>query len=243
MNWKAKKIKEGKYRKYKQSNNATTTTAPPAPIPSDGQVDINALRQQMANLAQLCKAAVSKKRILIDSGCNTTIIASKDHSDDNILYRDYLESIATANGQLIPIIEQGSILIATANGQLIPIIEQGSILIATANGQLIPIIGQGSILTMPADYVPTFVDSLISVSQVTKLRNSCVIFFKDIALTIFLRPSIITLLNQTNSIAVDNNLLLCTAALTTDNLYAVNDPIIDNKLSPLLANATYYQTA
>jgi hypothetical protein len=36
-------------------------------------------------------------------GCNTTIIASFDHSDDTILYRDYKESIATANGQLTPL--------------------------------------------------------------------------------------------------------------------------------------------
>ena len=61
---------------------------------------MTALMTQMANF---CKAAVSK-RLLIDSGCNTTIIDSSDHSDDTILYRDYKESIATANGQLIPII-------------------------------------------------------------------------------------------------------------------------------------------
>ncbi len=95
---------------------------------------MTALMTQMANF---CKAAVSK-HLLIDSGCNTTIIASTNHSDDNILYRDYKESIATANGQLIPII------------------------------------GQGSILNVPTDYLPTFVDSLDSVSQVTKLHNSCV---------------------------------------------------------------------
>jgi hypothetical protein len=53
--------------------------------------------------------------------------------------------------------------------------------------------------------VPTFVDSLISVSQVTKLHNSCVIFLKDVALNICLTPSIITLLNQIKSIAVDDN--------------------------------------
>ena len=76
----------------------------------------------------------------IDSGCNTTIIASSDHSDDTILYRDYKESIATANGQLIPII------------------------------------GQGSILNMPADYVPLFVDSLVSVSQMTKFHECCMMF-------------------------------------------------------------------
>ena len=49
---------------------------------------------------------------------------------------------------------------------------------------------------MPADYVPTFVDSLISVSQVTKLHNSCGIFLKDVALNICLTPSINNLLNQ-----------------------------------------------
>jgi hypothetical protein len=65
-----------------------------SPIQSDVQVDINALTQQMANLAHLCKAAVSNKRILIDSGCNTTIIASTDHSDNHILYRESKETIA-----------------------------------------------------------------------------------------------------------------------------------------------------
>ena len=196
LNWIAKKKSDGTFRNNKkQSNNATSDSA-----------DLQALTTQISELNSHLKN-VSNKRLLIDSGCNTTIIASSDHSDSNILYRDEKESIATANGQLIPII------------------------------------GQGSILQMPADFVPTFVDSLISVSQVTKLHNSCVIFLKDIAFNICLNPSIITLLNQIKSIAVDNNLLLCTAHLTVDNLYAVDSKNTDNTSSKLLANATYYQTA
>ncbi len=49
---------------------------------------------------------------------------------------------------------------------------------------------------MTDDYVPTFLDSLISVSQVTKLHNSSVIFLKDVALNICSTPSITTFLNQ-----------------------------------------------
>ncbi len=67
--------------------------------------------------------------------------------------------------------------------------------IATANGQMIPIAGQGSILQTTADFVPTFLDSLLSVSQIKKLRNSCFIFLEKSALNIVLTPLIIILLN------------------------------------------------
>ncbi len=175
MAWKAKKIKQGTFRKYKRENNATITTAPPATIQSDVPVDMNALMQQMANLAHICNAALNNKRILIDSGCYTTIIASA--------------------------------------------------------------------INMPADYVPLFVDSLVSVSQMTNFHDCCIVFLKDKALTICLTPTIINLLNQIKTIAVDNNLLLCTSTLTTHNLYAVDNTTIDNTSSPLVANSTYYQTA
>jgi hypothetical protein len=46
---------------------------------------------------------------------------------------------------------------------------------------------------MSADYVPSFVDSLVSVSHITKSLNSCIIFLKDVALTVYLTPSIISL--------------------------------------------------
>ena len=199
-----KLIRTGSTRKkhYKRGNNVNIV--PSAAVPTEAPFDMTALMRKMTNF---CKAVGSKKRLLIDSGCNTTIIASSDHSDDNILYRDYKESIATANGQLIPII------------------------------------GQGSILDMPADYVPSFVDSLISVSQVTKLHNSCVIFLQDVAFNICLTPSIINLLNQIKSIAVADKLLLCKATLTADNLYAVDKQNTYNTSSPLVANSTYYQTA
>ena len=94
-------------------------------------------------------------------------------------------------------------------------------------------------MNIPADFVPSFVDSLVSISQVTKLNNSYVIFLEDSALNVCLNDSIISLLQQINSIAVDNNLLLSTATLTRDNLYAMDNPIIHNKLPPLIANATY----
>jgi hypothetical protein len=69
-------------------------------------------------------------------------------------------------------------------------------------------------------------------------------FLKDSALNVCLNDSIISLLQQQiNSIALDNNLLLSTATLTRDNLYAMDNPIIHNKIPPLIANATYYQTA
>ena len=96
---------------------------------------------------------------------------------------------------------------------------------------------------MTADYVPFFVDSLISISQITKSLNSCVIFLQDVALNICLTPSIITSLNQIKSIAVDNNLILCTTTLTDDNLYAGDKQNTYNTSSPLFAGATYYQTA
>ena len=114
------------------------------------------------------------------------IFASSDHSDDTIVYRDEKESNATANGQLIPIV------------------------------------GQGSILNMTADYVLSFVDSLISLSQITKSLNSCVMFLEKAAFNICLTSPIIPLLSQIKTIAEENNLLLCTATLTADNLYAVD---------------------
>jgi hypothetical protein len=101
MKWKNKMIKNGTFRDYKkQGNNATVSAVnniPSATVLSEASLDMTALMTQISNF---CKAAVSK-RLLIDSGYNTTIIASSDHSDDTILYRDYKESIATANGQLI----------------------------------------------------------------------------------------------------------------------------------------------
>ena len=68
-------------------------------------------------------------------------------------------------------------------------------------------------------------------------------FLEDSALNVCLNDSIISLLQQINSIAVGNNLLLSTATLTRDNLYAMDNPVIQNKFIPLIANATYYQTA
>ncbi len=106
------------------------------------------------------------------------------------------------------------------------------------NGQLIPILRQGSLINMPANYVPLFVDSLVSVSQLTKLHNNCIIFLEKSAMNISLTPSIITLLTKIHSIAVDENLILCTASLT-----AVDNSNTTHLASPLLANATYYQTA
>ena len=205
LSYKAKKVKAGTWIEHKSANNATFPTAAPAPLQSDVHAELASLSKKFETISTLLQ--VRRKRILFDSGCNTTIIASPDHSDDNILYRDYEESITTANGQQIPII------------------------------------GQGSILNMPADFVPSFVDSLVSISQITKSRNSCVIFLKDSALNICLNDSIISLLNKINSVAVDNNLILSTASLTRDNLYAMDNPVIQNKFIPLIANATYYQTA
>ena len=66
--------------------------------------------------------------------------------------------------------------------------------------------------------MPLFVDSLVSVSQMTKFHDCCIMFLKDKALTISLTPSIIHLLNQIKTIAVENKLILCTATLTVDNL-------------------------
>ncbi len=52
---------------------------------------------------------------------------------------------------------------------------------------------------MPADNVPLFVDILVSVSQLTKLHNSCIIFLEKSAMNISLTPSIITLLIEIHS--------------------------------------------
>ena len=184
----------------KQANNVTVSAA------SHDINDLKALTAQLFELNSNFKT-VRNKRLLIDSGCNTNIIACFEHSDDAILSRDNQESIATANGEMIPIA------------------------------------GQGSMLQTTADFVPSFVDSLLSVSQITKLRNSCFIFLEKSALNIVLTPSIIILLNQIHSIAVAENLLLCTASLTADNLYAVDTQHTTSPPSSLLANATYYQTA
>ena len=194
LSWQAAKIKKGKWIP-KKANNAAAIDP------------LAKMTKHMHTLTTMFTAAVSNKykRILIDSGCNTNIIASESHSDNSIIYRDSNEGISTANGDIIPIV------------------------------------GQGSILTMPADYVPSFVDSLLSVSQVTKLRNSCFIFLKDVAINVCLNPSIVNLLNQIHTLAVEQNLVLCTANLTSDNLYSVNTK--NTPTSKLMANATYYNTA
>ena len=204
LNMKAKKIKNGTWIDYKQANIAASVPPPSAP-PSDLTL-FQEFKGSIDNLTNMLNKTVSnKKRLLIDSGCNTNIISSPIHSDIPIIYRDSEEGISTANGQVIPIL------------------------------------GHGSILDTPADFVPSFVDSLLSVSHVTKLRNSCFIFSKNKAFNIVLTPSIINLLSQINSLAVAQKLILCTASLTKDNLYAV-DPTI-NPTPPLFAASTYYQTA
>ncbi len=78
--------------------------------PSSDAAVLQALTVQLSELNSRL-STVSNKRLLIDSGFNSTNIACSDHSDANILYRDDKESIATANGRLIPIVGQGSILI------------------------------------------------------------------------------------------------------------------------------------
>ncbi len=84
----------------------------------------------------MLKQVSNKKRLLLDSGCNTNIISSISHSEIPIIYRESKDGISTANGQVIPII------------------------------------GQGSVQDIPADFVPSFVDSLLSVSQVCRLKDS-----------------------------------------------------------------------
>jgi hypothetical protein len=156
----------------------------------------------METFTAMFKSNVSKNtRLLIDCGCNTNIIASPLHSDIPITYRDSKEGISTANGQIIPII------------------------------------GQGSVLHIPADYVLTFVDSLLSVSQVINLNDGCFIFLKDKTLNVCLNPSIIKLLSQIHSLAVEEHLILYTANITKYNFYAVNTHT-DHTIP-----STYYQTA
>jgi hypothetical protein len=168
--------------------------------------EITKLYKALDDFTTVFKSNVSQhKRLLIDSGCNTNIIALPSHSDIPIIYRDSKEGISTANGEVIPIIDQESVL------------------------------------NILADYVPTFVDSLLSVSQVTSLKESCFIFLKDVAYNICLNPSIINLLSQIHTLAVAQNLILCTVNITKDKLYAVNTNT--NNSIPLFVASTYYHTA
>ena len=190
-------------RRKLKANNANITVTPPSSDPSE----ISQMIKALDKLTSTFTANVSKhKRLLMDSGCNTNIIASPLHSDIPIIYRDSKEGISTANGEVIPII------------------------------------GQGSLLNIEADYVPTFVDSLFSVSQTTSVKDSCFIFLKDIAYNICLNPSIINLLSQIHTLAVSHNLILCTANLSKDKLYEVNTTQSTNHI-PMFAASTYYQTA
>ena len=199
---KAKHQKSGTWVEPRKAHHANVMPTSNLPEPSEMSKFTTALEA----MTTMFKSNVSNnKRILVDSGCNNNIIASPIHSDTPIIYRESKDGISTANGQVIPIM------------------------------------GQGSILDLPADFVPSFVDSLISVSQMTDLKNSCFIFFKEVAYEISLTSSIINLLTQIYTLAVDQNLILCTAPLTTDKLYAV-DNVTTSKI-PLFAASTYYQTA
>ena len=205
LSMKASRQKNGTWVEHRkpQANNANITVTPPTSDPSEISQMITALDR----FTTIYKSNVSNnKRLLIDSGCNTNIIASPLHSDIPIIYRDSKEGISTANGEVIPII------------------------------------GQGSLLNIAADFVPTFVDSLVSVSQTTSLTDSCFIFLKDVAYNICLNPSIINLLSQIHTLAVSHNLILCTANLTKDKLYAVNNTQSNDNI-PMFAASTYYQTA
>ena len=195
---KAQKQRAGTWNESKLALNANIVQPP-----SITREDLD----NIAALKDMLKQVSNKKRLLLDSGCNTNIISSTNHSDIPIIYRESKDGISTANGQVIPIL------------------------------------GQGSVLDTPADFVPSFVDSLLSVSQICKLKDSCFIFSKTNAINISLTSDIKTLLSQINDIAVTQNLILCTATLTNDNLYAVDNTMSNNTLSPLSANATYYQTA
>ena len=88
-----KKKQKGNWREPKSANNANITVSPPVSAPSEISQVITALKE----LTTVYKSNVSKhKRLLIDSGCNTNIIASTLHSDTPIIYRDSKEGIATA---------------------------------------------------------------------------------------------------------------------------------------------------
>ena len=204
LSWETKKKKNGSWREPKSANNANITVSSPPSDPSDLATIITALN----TLTTAYKSNVSNnKRLLIDSGCNANIIASPLHSDIPIIYRDSKEGISTANGEVIPIL------------------------------------GQGTVLNVPADFVPSFVDSLLSVSQMTDLKNSVFIFLKDVAYEISLTSSIIDLLTKIHTLAVHENLILCTAPITKDKLYAVNMKNTTNIHIPSFAAPTYYQSA
>jgi hypothetical protein len=203
LNMKAKHQQNGTWVESKtRAYNANIVSPSTLPDPSE----MSKLTTAMETFTTMFKSNVSKNtRILIDSGCNSNIIASPLHSDTPIIHRESKDGISTANGQIIPIL------------------------------------GKGTVLNIPADFVPSFVDSLLSVSQMTELKNSCFIFFKDVAYEISLTSSIINLLTQIHTLAVNENLILCTAPLTTDKLYAVDT---NNKNTiPSFAASTYYQTA
>ena len=203
LNMKAKRQQNGTWVESKtRAYNANIVSPSTLPDPSE----MSKLTTAMETFTTMFKSNVSKNtRILIDSGCNSNIIASPLHSDTPIIHRESKDGISTANGQIIPIL------------------------------------GKGTVLNIPADFVPSFVDSLLSVSQMTELKNSCFIFFKDVAYEISLTSSIINLLTQIHTLAVNENLILCTAPLTTDKLYAVDT---NNKNTiPSFAASTYYQTA
>ncbi len=89
LDWRKKKKADDTYIEYpKRGNNVNLVSL--AAVPSEAPLDMSALMTQMANF---CKAAVSQ-RLLIDSGCNTTIIPSSDHSDDILYYIEIIRNLS-----------------------------------------------------------------------------------------------------------------------------------------------------
>ncbi len=80
--------KNGTWIERKRANNASIVSSTPAPLPSVARTDITKLQGSIDTLTTMFKNWVSKKRLLIDSGCNINIIASPLHSDIPIIYRD-----------------------------------------------------------------------------------------------------------------------------------------------------------
>ena len=129
-----------------------------------------------------------KKKRLLDSGANITVISTLDHSDTS--------SFASS----LRIHDLAPEAVETADG-----------------GQML-VTGASTMLDIPALLCPTATNRLLSVSQFWSLKNAMVLFSSKGAIVIAIDPVLDRILQLINEYSFHNDLVLLTGTLTDESL-------------------------
>jgi len=108
--------------------------------------------------------------------------------------------------------------------------------VEVATGALAEITGTAVVHGLDSLFVPSFEDSLLSVSQYTACHNACALFFCDSMIGITLTPAIKQLINDACTLARQRNLITL-SGVVSNGLYTMTPS------KSLYAGASFYATA